>query len=93
MNQLCLDDAQLASLHASARGFGMTALVGERQRSILRSHDLPFSGAFQPRVGPNQTMLCLLAIFSLGDRAFRSIRYRDSVAEKSHLYLTQLAVA
>src|SRR6476659_3880100 len=37
-------------------------------------------------------MLCLLAIFSL-DRAFRSIRDRDGVAEKSHLYLAQLAIA
>src|SRR4029077_9632983 len=64
-----------------------------RDVRILRSHDLPFSGAFEPRVGPDQTTLCLLAIFSLGDRAFRSIRYRNGVAEKSHLYLAELAVA
>ena len=38
-------------------------------------------------------MLRLLAIFSLGDCAFRSIRDRDGVAEKSHLHLAQLAVA
>src|ERR1700747_2940766 len=38
-------------------------------------------------------MLFLLAIFTLGDRAFRSIRYGDGVAEKSHLYLAELAVA
>ena len=64
-----------------------------RDARILRSHDLPFPGAFEPRVGPDQTTLCLLAIFSLGDRAFRSIRYGDGVAEKSHLYLAELAVA
>src|SRR5206468_7633384 len=29
----------------------------------------------------------------LEDRAFRSIRYGDGVAEKSHLYLAQLAIA
>ena len=60
--------------------------------SCAASHDLPFSSAFQPRVGPDQTMLCLLAIFSL-DRAFLSISYRDGVAEKSHLYRAELAVA
>ena len=59
---------------------------------ILRSHDLPFPGAFEPRVGPDQTTLCLLSIFILGDRAFRSIRYGDGVAEKSHLHFAQLAV-
>ena len=63
-----------------------------RDVRILRSHDLPFPGAFEPCVGPDQTTLCLLAIFSL-DRAFRSIRDRDGVAEKSHLYLAELAVA
>src|SRR6185369_5973619 len=38
-----------------------------RNVRILRSHDLPFPGAFEPRIGPDQTTLCLLAIFSLGD--------------------------
>jgi hypothetical protein len=33
-----------------------------RDVRILRSHDLPFPGAFEPRVGPDQTTLCLLAI-------------------------------
>src|SRR4029077_16280956 len=64
-----------------------------RDVRILRSHDLPFPGAFEPCVGPDQTMLCLLAIFSFGDRAFRSIRYGNGVAEKSHLYLAELAIA
>src|ERR1700758_1451576 len=64
-----------------------------RDARILRRYDLPFPGAFEPRVGPDQTTLCRLTIFGLGDRAFRSIRYGDGVAEKSHLYLAQLAVA
>src|SRR5580765_5886565 len=38
-------------------------------------------------------MLCLLATFSLGDRAFRSIRHRDGVAEESHLHFAKFAVA
>ena len=64
-----------------------------RDVRILCRHDLPFPGAFEPRVSPDQAMLCLLAIFHFGDRAFRSIRERDRVAKKSHLYLAQLAVA
>src|ERR1043166_1467117 len=68
-------------------------LRATRDIRVLRSHDLPFPGTFEPCVGPDQTTLCLLAIFSLGDRAFGSIRYRDGVAEKSHLHLAQLAIA
>src|SRR5262245_35610196 len=63
-----------------------------RNVCILRSYDLPFPGAFEPRVSPDETTLCLLAIFSL-DRAFPAIRARDGVAEKSHLHLRELAVA
>src|ERR1700756_3759809 len=68
-------------------------LRATRDIRVLRGHDLPCPRTFEPRVGPDQTTLCLLAIFSRGDRAFRSIRYRNGVAEKSHLHLAELAVA
>jgi hypothetical protein len=66
------------------------SLRATRDIRVLRSHYLPFPGAFEPRVGPDQTTLCLLAILNLGDRAFRTIRDRDGVAEKSHLYLARI---